>query len=244
MKRRTHQEFLEDLLISNEHYRLGKFTVEGEFKNTASEILLGTNYGYVSVRANRLLSGLGFTIESAIDQDEFAKNKIRELYGNDFNLDKLVYTRGRDNVIIGCKKHGDVSVSYNNLMNRGCPRCGNELKMEQSVKNGGWGHSDWEKRGKSSEYFDSYKMYVIRCWSEDEEFYKIGKTFYTISGRMKGNNRCVVMPYKWEVVQEYILDSGVNISKFELEAKKLLKEYKYKPKIKFSGHTECYSRLL
>lgn len=242
---RTHKQFLEELWNNNEHYRAGEFTVKDEYKTCKDKLLLGTRYGDVRVRASHLLNGLKFTIESAVNKTEFAKNRVIEVHGDIFDLSRLIYTRGRDNIIIGCKKHGFVEVQFNNLVqHRDCPKCGNELLREEVKNNGGWEYSRWEEQAKYSKTFDSFKVYIIRCWNEDEEFYKIGKTFNTIEERMKGKSRNKAMPYNWEIIKEYTLNSARDTCEFELEAKKLCTEYKYNPKINFHGKQECFSKII
>lgn len=173
---KTNAQFLEELLNNNEYFKIGDFIMKEDFKSVKDKILLGTKYGDVKVRASHLLNGLKFTIESAIDKSEFARNRIKELYGDFFDLSKIKYTRSRDNVLIGCQIHGFVEVQFNNLMqSRGCPKCGKDLLKEQVKSNGGWEYSRWEEEASKSEHFESFKVYVIRCWNEDEEFYKIGK---------------------------------------------------------------------
>ncbi len=242
---KSHEQFLEELHSKNEWYRLGDFTVKGEYVTYKDKILLGTKYGDVRVKPSSLLEGLKFTIESAVDKNEFARNRIKEVHGDTFDLSKVVYTRSRDNIIIGCDKHGFIEVQFNNLLqHRGCPKCGNDLLKEQVKDNGGWEYSRWEEQALKSQYFESFKVYVIRCWNEEEEFYKIGKTFTTIENRMKGYNPNSVMPYNWEVINQYPLENARNTCEFENEAKKLHKDFKYQPKIEFAGQRECYSKIL
>ena len=134
---KTHQQFVDEVLIKNEYYRLGLFTFKSEYINSKTKLLLGTKYGDVLVRPDHLLNNLKFTIESAVDKNEFARNRIKEVHGDAFDLSKVVYTRTRDNIIIGCKKHGFIEVQFNNLIQyRGCPKCGNDLLKEQSKNNG------------------------------------------------------------------------------------------------------------
>ena len=242
---KTHEQFLEELIANNDFYRLGDFTVKSVYKTCKDKILLGTKYGDVKVKASHLLNGLKFTIESAVDKNEFAKNRIREVHGEDFDLSKVVYTRARDNIIIGCSKHGFIEVQFNNLIqHRGCPKCGLDILKEEVKNNGGWEYSRWEKQSEKSKDFDSFKVYVIHCWDEKEEFYKIGKTFTTVHKRMKGVGRNIVMPYKWEMLKEYVFDNARDTCKFELEVKKICSDYRYTPKINFHGQRECFTKII
>ena len=83
------------------------------------------------------------------------------------------------------------------------------------------------------------KVYAIRCYKNDEEFFKIGITQTSISKRFKKSN----FPYNYDTVYEYdtnlfeavFIEGGLHYAH---------SEYKYIPKIVFSGFTECFSSLL
>ena len=53
------------------------------------------------------------------------------------------------------------------------------------------------KSSKKSKNFDSFKVYVIRCWNEEEEFYKIGRTFRTVKHRFRDK----IGKYNYEVIK-------------------------------------------
>lgn len=76
---------------------------------------------------------------------------------------------------------------------------------------------------------------VVRCFNENEEFYKIGITGRTIRQRFSGKT----LPYKYEIIQE-IKDVPEIIYNLENDLTKLYRDFKYKPKISFKGETECY----
>lgn len=105
--------------------------------------------------------------------------------------------------------------------------------------NNKWSYTDWDKAGKISPHFDSFKLYVIRCWNDDEEFYKVGKTFNKIEQRFR---EAESMPYKYEVIKE-LESNSFNISRLEHKFHKQLKEHKYSPTIKFEGCTECFTNI-
>lgn len=102
-----------------------------------------------------------------------------------------------------------------------------------------WTYTDWDKAGKASKHFDSFKLYVIRCWNEEEEFYKIGKTFNKIEQRFKEPE---AMPYQYEIIKE-LESNSFYISKLESKFHKQLKEHKYSPTKKFEGCTECFTNI-
>lgn len=61
----------------------------------------------------------------SMEQSEFIE-KAKEILGNDYDLSKVVYTRGIDKVTIICKYHGEFSVTPNSVINQhsGCKKCG------------------------------------------------------------------------------------------------------------------------
>ena len=82
-------------------------------------------------------------------------------------------------------------------------------------------------------------LYVLRCWNENENFYKIGITSKSIKDRFRNK---FSMPYEYIVLEEY---KGSPNFIWELEKKYhiLNNQFIYKPKIKFSGSVyECFSK--
>ena len=106
-----------------------------------------------------------------------------------------------------------------------------------------WSDSEWELKGRLSNNFDSYKVYVVKLYdsSTAEEFYKIGKTYTTTKGRYSRESS--EFPYDIEILYEYVSDSGIKISKIERMLHKALKTVKYEPTAEFGGKTECFSSV-
>lgn len=96
-----------------------------------------------------------------------------------------------------------------------------------------------EKTAEKSKYFDSFKVYIIKCWNEEEEFYKIGRTFKRTNNRFHHSS---IMPYNYEIIKEIIGDAE-EIIKLELKLKNEHKIFKYTPKLEFCGMHECYSKI-
>lgn len=113
----------------------------------------------------------------------------------------------------------------------GCPACANSTQ--------GWGKSDWKKAADYSQNFDSFKLYVIKCYNDEEEFYKIGRTFTTVTKRFYS------FPYNYDVIK--VIEGDAD-EIFDLE-NVLQREHRrenlsYIPKISFGGETECFSELM
>ena len=69
-----------------------------------------------------------------------------------------------------------------------------------------------EQAGEKSKNFDSFKVYVIRCWDDNEEFYKIGRTYLKTKQRFKSNKS---LPYNYEIVKEIPLENARIICELE-----------------------------
>lgn len=161
---------------------------------------------------------------------EFVK-KAKEVHGDTYDYSSSKYLDVRTKLVIKCKTHGDFTqLPSNHLAGNGCPTC---------VK-AGWSYTAWEKSSLKAKNFDSFKLYIIKCWKNDEVFYKIGKTSKTIGKRFSGP---LSMPYDWKVIK---IEEGSAryISELEVQLHKQFSTYTYTPKIKFSGNTECFSQIL
>ena len=101
----------------------------------------------------------------------------------------------------------------------------------------GFSLSEWQEQAEQSKNFDSYKVYVLECYNEDERFIKIGRTFTTVAQRY---SEVGSLPYKYEILGE-VSDNPFRVFRFETKLKRMFKEFKYSPKIKFSGFKESFS---
>lgn len=166
---------------------------------------------------------------SKYNTDSFI-GKANKLHDNKYTYSKTVCYHNTDKVIITCPVHGDFTQeARNHIRGQGCPKCANERK-------GSWHLDDW-KLCENHKNFDGFKLYIIRCWNDKEEFYKIGKTARKLHERFAGNR----LPYEWELVKEY-RGSAEYIHELEETLHKYHNDFKYTPKIVFCGSTkECFS---
>lgn len=162
--------------------------------------------------------------------------KAQLIHGNKYDYSQINYKGSNILVEIICRKHGVFKQSPNNhLKPSNCPTCNNEIKHLNGC---GWSLKKWEHNGNKSKYFDSFKVYIIKCWNNDEKFYKIGKTFTTVEKRFKNNS----IPYNFKILKE-IEGTAKYIHYLENKLKKENGEHKYLPKIHFGGKYECFSKL-
>ena len=156
------------------------------------------------------------------------KSKIK--HKDKYNYENVVFKNLREKVAIECPYHGIFKQKpMYHISRSGCPICAKERR--------GWEYSKWGKAGLESLNFDSFKLYIIKCWGNGESFYKIGKTFLKLNKRFSRSN----FPYDWKVVN--IMESKQNfrlISEEENNLHNLNKSKIYKPKLPFKGDSECF----
>lgn len=145
------------------------------------------------------------------------------------------YISNKDKMRVRCDICKHVwNVSWINLLaGNGCPKCYDKKR--------GWSFENWVEMSKKSKHFDSYKLYIIKCYNKHELFFKVGITFNTMKRRYHAK---IQMPYEYEIIKVIISESPIEIWNLEKEIKKNFSEYKIIPKIKFAGsETECFSQL-
>lgn len=142
-----------------------------------------------------------------------------------------VYVRRVDKVLIECEnKHQYWQKADVTLRGFGCPRCALEKK--------GWNKTNFRN---ACENENLGTFYIIRCFNNEEEFYKLGITSRTVKQRYRFKD-FKLMPYNYEIIQE-IQDVPNNVWEYEWFLKRYIKQQSihYVPKIKFDGYlTECF----
>lgn len=124
---------------------------------------------------------------------------------------------------------------------KGCRKCAFDKVGKINSRNPtGWTITSWNKAGERSNNFDNFKVYIIRCWNEEESFFKIGRTFLETKKRFRSKK---LMPYNYEIINEFIFDTAKEAFDKETKLKRLHKEYKYNPKISFDGQHECFDKI-
>lgn len=157
---------------------------------------------------------------------EFRK-KANKVHGEGtYDYSKSIYLSALKKLEIGCNVEGHSTFwqkPNGHLGGEGCPIC----------NKGGYSKTDYIRQAKGREGV----VYLLRCFNESEEFYKIGITFQSIKARFSGSSS---IPYNYEVVYQYTCDVGCT---WDLE-KELHKKYKfvqYFPLLSFAGYTECFT---
>ena len=154
--------------------------------------------------------------------------RAKNTHGDRYNYDKTIYIKTNKKLTITCKVHGDFEqVAANHFNGNGCPLC--NLGATYS-------RSDYIKKANGRLCI----FYTIRCFNENEEFYKIGITFKSVKQRYSCTQ---YMPYSYEIISEIIGETGV-IWDLEKSEKLRLGAFNYQPKIYFCGsRTECFTQV-
>lgn len=146
--------------------------------------------------------------------------KLLELTYEDFDYDfsKVEFKKDIDSLVrIKCPKHGWINTKAKKLLaGRGCVNCNEDSLMDQGAM-----------------------IYIIRCYDDNETFYKIGITTKSLANRFPSPSS---MPYSFDVLG---LQNGdrKKLYTFESILKRLLRDFRYHPKKGFNGQTECFSNI-
>ena len=119
-KKKTHEEFLEELYLNNEGYRNGNFIVFGKFKGFKVNLLLRDKYGYCSVKPYDLLKGVtqSTSIKSALFKTSYLKEYLRQENIHFYNYYYRIvseYTIGKNKITIIDKLGNTHQITPNSL---------------------------------------------------------------------------------------------------------------------------------
>ncbi|TGE07716.1 GIY-YIG nuclease family protein [Hymenobacter fodinae] len=146
------------------------------------------------------------------------------VHGEKFDYSLVDYQRASVKVEIICPIHGVFKQTpANHLTGYGCRACG-------------WitGRSSWIEMVGNRES----TLYLLRIFSEEEEFYKVGITTHSVKERFRQKHR---MPYQYEVLAEYKSTNAGAVYDWEKSILETFAHLAYKPKLYFEGQTECFS---
>jgi len=168
-------------------------------------------------------------------------NKANQIHNYKYNYSQVNYLTARKNVIIICPLHGKFNqVPDTHLSGSECKKCGlNKIKKYHEENPIGWTITNWKQSALKSKNFDSFKIYIIKCFNEFETFIKIGRTYSTINQRF--NNK-YLLPYNYKILY-YISGDAETIFKYENKLKNYNKQFKYIPKLEFGGRFECFKEV-
>lgn len=167
-----------------------------------------------------------------LTQEEFElKANLKHNFKYDYS--KFIYDTKVIKSFIICLLHGEfLQKPSNHLQGQGCPKCSLAFRGNHND------YKNWKLMAEKSNYFDSFKVYIIHCFNENEEFIKIGKTYRKISERFSSKKE---MPYSYKIIKEFVFNSSKDCCDFEQQLHKQFNPFQIIPLIDFGGKFECYS---
>lgn len=199
-------------------------------------ILVKDKYGICKVAPDHLLGGRTPTIRSAINPTEYWINMAKEVHGELYDYSLVEYVDAITPVYIMSNYQTFEQTPNSHLQGRGCSILGAQSNYH---------YTTYVNKGLNSNYYKGFKVYIIKCYNENEVFYKIGRTFKSIKDRYRID---INMPYTYEIVKIFdfkrTFDDGIENCKLEHKLHLDNREFKYKPLIKFPGSAvECFSQV-
>ena len=157
--------------------------------------------------------------------------KANKVHTFKYDYSKSIYKNSLTKILIICPIHTEfLQTPSSHLFGRGCPLCKFELI----------GYTRTNFKNCCIKYNQGLGIfYIIRCFNENEEFYKIGITSSSIEYRYNCFSK---MPYKYEIIQE-IYDTPEIIYNLETIIHRIYRnlKYQYTPLLSFGGSkTECF----
>lgn len=197
-----------------------QITPVSEYEAMKKKMLFDTKYGLVSMTPDGLIHGSAPMAKSAVDRKDYMRKQLLDLYDNqyDFIINTTDRHNGRNTLV--CPIHGKVSIDADHLFSGcGCPKC-----------NHGWEKSD--------------HLYVVRLYSDDESFYKLGITGLK-NGKPRRYKDYEKLGYCVEEIKLLKFESWEVCRDKETELKRIIRNYLYTPKCwNFETSTECFKEDL
>jgi hypothetical protein len=168
-----------------------------------------------------LLNGSKVSIETCLEKECLFKFKANKRHNDFYKYPNFNYTNGKQKIKIECKIHGVFEqICESHLFGHGCKKCATI----------GFSKQTWLNRLKGQ---DAY-FYMLRIFSDNEEFIKIGITSNTIEQRYKN-----LKNYRFEIIK-LLKDTPSKVYDMEKQILKKYKTFKYFPKKEFEGWSECF----
>lgn len=227
MKKYTREEFIEKCIQKHNNFYSYDKT---EYVNNDTKILVTCKeHGDFYITAKNHISGQKCRAcaykyrNNRNETKEIFVSKAIKVHGHKYDYSKVEYKNTRSKVLITCKTHGDFHIlPANHIQKQGCKLCG--------IENSNLIRDEWIKKCADRKCI----FYIVKCWNDKECFYKFGITSLNIKKRF------AYVPYQHEVLKKVeTYDSGY-VWDLEKRFKRVKRNAKYIPTIKFSGMTECF----
>lgn len=209
------------------------YQVIGKFTRSSTPILIRGEHGDCLVKPDTLLRGALPHIKSAVNKSEYFISVFNKLHDNRYTYPDYAYDGSSKMITVNCKLHGNfIQKNYVHAMGSGCQGCAADNKSL------GYSRSDFIKNAKAREC----TLYIIKCSSAQEEFYKIGITVNSVNRRYSGKSASKRIPYNYNIVSKHLSLNAGSIYDLEKQIfKKYKKDFSYRPKLSFHGESECFN---
>lgn len=161
-------------------------------------------------------------------------DKVRKYHGDKYNINDTNFKKAKDYIEITCPIHGKFNILQDSfLRGKGCQKCS---RIQLSKNATGFTNEFFLKKYREKRGIP--KLYILLMYDEEESFIKIGIT-YDLSKRYTKSN----LPYNYKTLFLLDFDPELILPLEKIIKKgitKHFKQYRYKPKKYFGGHTECY----
>lgn len=155
--------------------------------------------------------------------------RFKKVHGDIYDYSEVNYSGIFNNVDIICKTHGLFSqVSKVHMSGSGCPDCAITI-----------GHTKNNYIDYCNKTDGKTHLYLIECKSDSELFYKIGIAKRGANNRFDSKRK---LPYDFKVIKQ-IYGVASFIWDLETSLHRTMSDISYKPKLRFSGDTECFSEI-
>lgn len=228
--KKTREEFIDQAnKVHNFKYNYNKVIYSGN--RVKIKIICNNGHEFEQTPNGHLLQKQGCPFCAGLSKlttNSFIE-KAKKIHKNKYDYSLTNYINATSKVKIICPEHGEfLQVARNHTNSKqGCPTCGKAIN--------GWTKSNFINICTKNNNGLGI-LYVIKCFNQNEEFYKIGITSKSIKERYNTAHR---MPYQYEIIQE-ITDIANNVYCLEKILCKIYCNYKYNPIIFFDGFTECF----
>lgn len=170
-----------------------------------------------------------------LSNDDFIK-AAKDVHQDRYDYSLVDYKNSKTNVDIICREHGVFqSTLGSHIHRRGhCPSCANKNRGRGTL-------SSYTRSGFIAMAKDRLStFYIIRCFNQNESFYKLGITCRSVKQRYANKT---TMPYSYEIIRE-VFGSAGDIWDMESKIKVFVRQNLYQPLIAFDGSkSECVKDL-
>jgi hypothetical protein len=224
----THPEkyIMEYIKINNKEFYNKIIKIKTNYSGYNTPLLFDTIYGEINLTPDTIFRGNSFDIRSATNKIDFIYNYLK-IHHPKYNNIQIISEFNGCMEPIEVKYKSKIYKTTTDALFRGV--FSGEKNIGVKIK------SILEKNKEKFKNEECF-VYKIKLFNENETFYKIG-----ISKNLK--ERFKIIPYNVEII-EIISSNKYDSYYIEQNYHNILKEFKYEPKTKFPGQTECFTKII